>query len=265
MILSNSALMRAADDTAINGLGIASTALMENAAGHLAEAARGLARGQSAYIFCGSGNNGGDGVAAAAYLLRAGFEVRVLLCGRRTSMTADTREMERRLNALGGAVEDFDPDEDGLAARLNGAGVIIDAIFGIGLNREVGGPALEAIRLINAAKAPVVSADIPSGVDADTGRIMGAAVCADVTVTFSMAKAGQFAEPGCTCCGAVEVRDIGIPQSLLEQCGTGVSAMTDGEMKLPRRNPLSHKGDYGRILIAGGCAGYTGAPTLCAR
>lgn len=266
MVLSNSALMRAADGTAINGLGIASTALMENAAGHLAGAARGIAReNKSAYIFCGSGNNGGDGVAAAAYLLRDGFTVRVLLCGRRTSMTPDTREMERRLGSLGGAVEDFDPGEDGLAAHIDGAGVIIDAIFGIGLNREVAGPALEAIRLINAAKAPVVSADIPSGVDADTGRIMGAAVRADVTVTFSMAKIGHFAEPGCTCCGAVEVRDIGIPQSLLEQYGAGVSAMTDGEIKLPRRNPLSHKGDYGKILIAGGCVGYTGAPTLCAR
>ena len=98
MVLSNSALMRAADNTAINGLRIASAVLMENAAGHLAEAARGLAReNKSAYIFCGSGNNGGDGVAAAAYLLRDGFTVRVLLCGRRTGMTPDTREMELRV------------------------------------------------------------------------------------------------------------------------------------------------------------------------
>lgn len=265
MILSNSTLMRRADDTAINAMGIASAQLMENAAGHLADAAEKIARGKSAYVFCGSGNNGGDGVAAAAYLLGRGFEVRVLLCGRRQSMTADTREMERRLLELGGAVEDFDPGEEGLAAKLGGAGVVIDAIFGIGLNREVSGPALEAIRLINAAGAPVASADIPSGVDADTGRIMGAAVRADVTVTFSMAKTGHFAEPGCTCCGRLEIRDIGIPQSLLGQCGTDVSAMLDGEMRLPRRDPLSHKGDYGRVLIAGGCVGYTGAPTLCAR
>lgn len=266
MILSNSALMRAADNTAINGLGIASTALMENAAGHLARAAREAAgENKSAYIFCGPGNNGGDGVAAAAFLLRDGFTVRVLLCGRRERMTRDTRGMERRLGALGGAVEDFDPDEPELPAKLDGAGVIVDAVFGIGLSREVSGPALEAIRMINAAGAPVVSADIPSGVDADTGRIMGTAVCADVTVTFSMAKVGHFTEPGCTRCGDVRVRDIGIPQSLLEQCGAGVSAMLDGEIKLPRREPISHKGDYGRVLIAGGCVGCTGAPTLCAR
>ena len=174
MILSNSALMRRADENAVKGMGIASTLLMQNAAEHLAESAQELARGKkSAYIFCGTGNNGGDGVACAAYLLRRGFETRVLMCGKRRSMSPDTREMVRRLEKLGGSVEDFDPREEGLAARLDAAGVIIDAIFGIGLNREVAGPAAEAIRLINAAGAPVVSADIPSGVDADTGRIMG--------------------------------------------------------------------------------------------
>ena len=266
MILSNSALMRRADENAVKGMGIASTLLMQNAAEHLAESAQELARGKkSAYIFCGTGNNGGDGVACAAYLLRRGFETRVLMCGKRRSMSPDTREMVRRLEKLGGSVEDFDPCEEGLAARLDAAGVIIDAIFGIGLNREVAGPAAEAIRLINAAGVPVVSADIPSGVDADTGRIMGQAVRADVTVTFSMAKIGHFSEPGCTCCGRVEVCGIGLPQTLLEQARTSTCAMLDGEVRLPRRNPLTHKGDYGRVLIAGGCRDYTGAPTLCAR
>ena len=264
MILSDSKLMRRADETAINDFGIESARLMQNAAEHVA-AARDIARRPEAYVFCSSGNNGGDGVGAAVCLLRAGFQVRVLLCGSRRKMSADTREMERRLLELGGEVEDFDPKEYGLEEKLENTGVIIDAIFGIGLNREVTGPALEAIRLINASGAPVVSADIPSGVEADTGRIMGQAVRADVTVTFSMAKIGHFAEPGCTCCGRVEVRDIGIPRSVLEKCRTDTHAMLDGEIRLPRRNPLSHKGDHGKVLIAGGCVGYTGAPTLCAR
>lgn len=265
MILSDSKLMRLADESAINDFGIDSLQLMDTAAGHVAEAAKAVARKREAYVFCGAGNNGGDGVAAAALLLRDGFSVRVLLCGNRQRMSADTREMERRLNGLGGSVEDFDPGEDGLKSKLESAGVIIDAIFGIGLNREVSGPALDAIRLINGSGAPVVSADIPSGVDADTGRIMGAAVRADVTVTFSMAKTGHFAEPGCTCCGRVEVRDIGIPPEVLARCGTDTRAMLDGEISLPRRDPVSHKGDYGRVLIAGGCVGYTGAPSLCAQ
>lgn len=265
MVLSNSKLMRQADSEAINDLGVGSTFLMQNAAEHVGAAAQALARVPEAYVFCSSGNNGGDGVGAAACLLRAGFQARVLLCGDRRKMSGDTREMVRRLGELGGRVEDFDPGEEGLDLKLKNTGVIIDAIFGIGLNREVTGPALEAIRLINASGTPVVSADIPSGVDADTGRIMGAAVRADVTVTFSMAKTGHFAEPGCTCCGRVEVRDIGIPRSVLEQCRTDTHAMLDGEIRLPRRSPISHKGDYGKVLIAGGCVGYTGAPTLCAR
>lgn len=266
MLLSDSQRMRDADNTAINGRGIPSTWLMRNAAGHVAEAAIELASGnKSAYIFCGSGNNGGDGVAAALYLMRRGFDVRVLLCGSRRSMTADTAEMERRLLELGGRLEDFDPDEQGLEEKLKNTAVIIDALFGIGLNREIQGRALDAIALINASGAPVVSADIPSGVEADTGRILGRAVKADVTVTFSMAKTGHFAEPGCTCCGRLKIVDIGIPDDLLNVCGTNVHAMVDGEISLPRRRAVSHKGNYGRLLIIGGSVGYTGAPSLCAR
>ena len=262
MILSNAENMREADRRAIEEYKIPSIGLMETAARAVAEAAKPyLAGGGTAYVVCGSGNNGGDGVGAAVELKRAGHAVRVLLTGNRAHATRDWLEMERRFSALGGTVEDFDPD----TADLTGAAVVIDAIFGIGLNKPVGGRALSAIEAVNAAGVPVVAADIASGVEADTGRVLGAAVNAAVTVTFSMAKPGHFVEPGCVHRGRLEIIDIGIPPEVLAESETNVSAIMDEEIRLPKRSPLSHKGDYGKVLILGGSAGYTGAPTLCAR
>ena len=267
MKLSNAAAMRQADHIAIYDHGIPSDELMMTAARHVADAALdilGFAHSR-AVIFCGSGNNGGDGVAAAVHMIPEGISCRVLLVGSRDRMTDDTREMERRLEALGGKLEDFDPEDETVAADMAEAGVIIDAMFGIGLNSDLRGRALEAVKRINACGVPVVSADIASGVEADSGRILGEAVQATVTVTFSMAKPGHVLEPGCVCCGELQVRDIGIPQELLDAAGeTGIEAVTEADVSLPKRKRISHKGDYGKLLIVGGSVGYTGAPALCA-
>ena len=267
MRLTSSEKMRDADSRAIHLSGIPSTLLMTNAAGHIAKAALELmGENRSAVIFCGSGNNGGDGIAAAVYLLRRGVSVRCFLVGRREKMTADAREMERRFAELGGVLTDFSQESaDGLSDFLSRSGVVIDAIFGIGLSTELRDKALAAVELINASASPVVSADIPSGVEADTGRVLGIAVKADITVTFSMAKPGHFAEPGCTCCGELRVCDIGIPAEILKDAGENTFAVQDGELRLPKRPEVSHKGDYGRLLILGGSVGFTGAPVLCAR
>ncbi len=266
MVLTDPQKMKWADETAINELGIPSTLLMERAAKALAERAfEYCGANKKVCIFCGSGNNGGDGIAAAIFLLRRGCDVKVLLTGSRQSMTADALEMERRLSEQGGVLEDFEPEEAGLSEKLRDCAVIIDAIFGIGLSRDVSGKALAAINIMNASAVPVVSADIASGVDAATGRIMGAAVKSAATVTFSMAKAGHFAEPGCTCCGKLSIADIGIPPELLEKCRCDTYALRDGDVTLPRREPISHKGSYGKLLVIGGSVGYTGAVSLCAR
>ncbi len=177
-------------------------------------------------------------------------------------MTEDTAEMERRLEEMGGRLEDFLP-ADRLSGKLAEAAVIVDAIFGVGFHGEVVSPAREAIELINAALAPVVSADLPSGVAADTGAVTGAAVRAARTVTFSMAKPGHFAEPGCLYTGSLSVEDIGLPRELLPESRT--FAVCEGDVRLPPRKEISHKGDYGRLLLVGGSVGYTGAPSLCAK
>lgn len=266
MELTSAKQMRNADDTAIHVLGIPSSLLMRNAARALARAAiEMMGQNRSAVIFCGSGNNGGDGVACASYMLLRGVEVRVLLVGSREKMTDDTREMERRFGELGGELEIFDPLESGLAEGLDSVGVIVDALFGVGLSRDIEGTALEAVRLMNSAKAPVIAADIPSGVDADTGKIMGEAVRCEKTVTFSMAKPGHFIEPGCIYCGEITIADIGIPPEVLKNCGCGVYAVSKEDISLPPRPRLSHKGDFGKLLVISGSVGYTGAPTLCAK
>jgi len=266
MLLCSAETMRGIDKTAIEEYGVPSTYLMTNAARAVAQAA--LARlpesGGVAAVFCGPGNNGGDGVAAAAFLLRRGVEVRAFLVGSREKMTADTLEMERRLLEQGGALEDF-TDAPDLEEYLSRCDVIIDALFGTGLNSPLRGDALRAVGLINDTDAYVISADIPSGVHADTGAILGEAVCADETVTFALAKAGLFLEPGCTMCGKITLADIGIPKELTRNARPLCYAVMDGDVSLPHRRPDTHKGDYGRALIVAGSVGYTGAPVLAAK
>ncbi len=267
MELSSAQKMKAADREAIDVRGIPSLTLMETAAGYVAEAAVSLTGGRPgrAAVFCGPGNNGGDGVAAARLLLEQGWRVRAYLVGDRKKMTVDTAAMEKKLRAAGGGLVDFRPDDGTLPELLRGADVLIDAIFGVGLSRELTGGALAAVRLMNDAGRPIVAADIPSGVSADTGAILGDAVRAAKTVTFSMAKPGHFLEPGCVCRGELTVADIGIPEDILAEAGCGLYAVHGEDLSLPKRSPLSHKGDYGKVLILAGSVSYTGAPSLAAR
>jgi len=215
-------------------------------------------RKRRAVIFCGPGNNGGDGVAAARFLLEQGWEVKCVLVGRRESMTADCREMERRLQQVGGVLEDFLSDQ---WWEYTGFDVAIDALFGIGLNSPLRTDAEEAVRAMKRAQW-VVSADIPSGVHADTGEVLGRAVQADVTVTFSGGKPGLYVGKGAVHAGDVVVADIGIPYDLRKE-GCGVSVAERPSLR--RRKRDAHKGDFGKLFILAGSVGYTGAPVLAAR
>ncbi|MDL2300240.1 NAD(P)H-hydrate dehydratase [Clostridiaceae bacterium OttesenSCG-928-D20] len=265
--LTSSQKMRDCDNAAIHFSGVPSTWLMTNASEHLAISAIKLMDiNRSCHIFCGTGNNGGDGIAAALYLMRRGVKCRIILIGKTAKMTPDSIEMHRRLIELGGKIESFSElDKTELSDELKETGVIIDAIFGIGLTRDVSGEAGDAIELINSSGSKVLSADIPSGVSADTGAVLGTAVKADRTITFSMAKPGQFVEPGCSFCGELRICNIGIPKEYLEDAGTEVFAITKEYVSLPKREEISHKGDYGRLLIIGGSVGFSGAPSITAK
>ncbi|MCL2151734.1 MAG: NAD(P)H-hydrate dehydratase [Oscillospiraceae bacterium] len=265
MKLTNSTQMREMDKYAIEDLGIAGTVLMSNAAKHIAEAAmEHLSLDSCAAVFCGTGNNGGDGIGAAAYLKDKGVPVRAFLIGNEENLTSGSKQMLRLFDSLDGSLEPFSDSAD-LEEYLGICGVIIDAITGIGLNSDLQGDALRASELINASGTYVVAADMPSGVNADTGTIMGGAVKADTTVTFSLAKQGHFIEPGCIQCGEIRVREIGIPPEIVEGAVSYVHAVTRDDVSLPHRRPDTHKGNYGRCLIVAGSVGYTGAPALSAR
>jgi len=266
MKLATSAQMRELDAYAIHTLGIPSDQLMTRAAGHVARAAMGFTgSNKTAAVFCGSGNNGGDGIAAAASLKRHGHRVRVFLTGSRKKMTPDALEMERRFMKIGGTVEEFSSSDETVGAYLAECGVIIDAMFGIGLHSELRENARLAVSLINAANVPVVAADIPSGIEADTGARLGDAVRADVTVTFTLPKPGHFIGAGAFCTGTLEITDIGIPAQLSDALQTDTHAVFPPEVFLPHRKRDSHKGDYGRLLLLCGSTGYTGAASLAAQ
>jgi len=157
-------------------------------------------------------------------------------------------------------LEDFDEKEN---YSPDSFGVLVDAMFGTGFRGTLIGGAATAAELMNRSNTPTVAADIPSGVHADTGAVLGPAVLADATVAFSLPKIGHFVEPGCVFAGELAVADIGVPKELLDGISTGVFAVCGAE--LPKRPRISHKGDFGKVFVCGGCVGYTGAPSLCAR
>ena len=272
MKLATAAQMRELDRRAIQERKIPSIDLMERAAEGVAEAALELLPLRPgkcrAAVFCGAGNNGGDGIAAARLLFLKGVRVRVFLVGSYEKMTPDALEETRRLSECGVELERFDPEDLTQSAWARGSHVLIDAIFGVGLSREIIPDSVyaAAIRLMNECSGAVVAADIASGVETDTGRALGCAVRADKTVAFTFKKVGQAVGDGVLLSGDVTVWDIGIPKDL--QSGAVCAAQTVerdfAKAALPPRKADGHKGTFGKLLIVGGSVGFTGAPYLTA-
>jgi NAD(P)H-hydrate epimerase len=233
--------MRAADQHAIEEAGVPSLDLMERAGAGLARVVAEAAGDGPIRIVIGKGNNGGDGLVAARLLREDGREVDVLAVDR-----------------LPGAVPlDFDP------ARLHGSGAIVDAMLGTGFEGEPREPVAGAIRAINATNATVVACDVPSGVNASTGEVLGDAVEAEITATFHGPKTGLYVEPGKTHSGRVEVVTIGIPRSAPAPAAAGLIS----ERVLSRIPPRARGGNKfksGTVVVAGGARGLTGAPTMAA-
>lgn len=218
MIVKTTREMKEMDRIAIQERGIPSLQLMETAAGHVTHAvlSRRVEAGRSGpvLVFCGPGNNGGDGFACAWQLLEKGVQARVCFVGNPEKMTADARAEKEKLLALGGAVTPYDG-----SSIDPGTSCIVDALFGVGLDRPVGGAFAQAIAAMNAAHTagvPVVACDIPSGIHGDTGDVLGIAVQADETVTFSCAKPGLLTGQGKLYAGQLTIAGIGIPEDLLQ-------------------------------------------------
>ena len=234
-------------------------------------------------VFCGPGNNGGDGVAAARLLMeKGGCYVRAFFVGDRSKMTPDEKAMEDKLLAAGGVLENFTVDmtdrstleatmtfeQQKLLMWLSTCDCMVDALFGIGLTRPVEGVFRTAVlQMQSGHRCPVVSCDIPSGVHADTGEILGEAVQAKITVTFTLPKPGLYLGEGASKAGDVRVVDIGIPDELTwsRSDQSRVEMVNSPNVALPRRPANAHKGDFGKVFILAGSEGYTGAPVMAAR
>ena len=272
MKLATSAQMRELDRKAIEERRVPSIDLMEQASAEVAQAALDLLPDKPskcrAAVFCGAGNNGGDGIGAARLLFLMGLKIRVFLVGEYDRLTPDAMEETGRLSECGVELESFDPANQAQAAWARSSHVIIDAIFGVGLSRDIAPDSkfAAAVDLINQCKGVTIAADIASGVEADTGRVLGRAVKADRTVTFSLKKIGQAVGEGFLLSGDATVHDIGIPASLVREvvCPVQTVEADFARCALPPRKPDGHKGDFGKLLVVGGAVGYTGAPYLTA-
>ena len=250
--------MGRADRLAVAG-GVAGLALMEAAGRAVADAAAGLiGRAARVAVACGPGNNGGDGFVAARLLRADGHRVRLGLLGRREALEGDAAEMARRWE---GEVEPLTPE------TLDGADLIVDAMFGAGLSRPLDGTAAEVVAAINAAGKPVVGVDVPSGLDGTTGRADGPVVQASLTVTFFRLKLGHVLLPGRTLCGEVRLADIGIPAGVLAEIGprAWVNRPPLWRALYPRPRADAHKYARGHAVVVSGPAESTGAARLGAR
>jgi hydroxyethylthiazole kinase-like uncharacterized protein yjeF len=247
--------MRAADAWAIQEQGVPSLDLMERAGAGLARVTAAAAGPGPARIVVGKGNNGGDGLVTARLLREEGREVEVLSTAPLEELRGDARANLERLP--GDAPEPFD------AARLEGSGVLVDALLGTGFEGKPREPAAGAIAAINAQDAPVVACDVPSGVNASTGEVEGDAVRAQATATFHGSKVGLHVAPGAEHAGTVEVVDIGIPRGAPGADGAGL--ISDSVLDLfPRRERFGSKFKSGVVVVVGGSMGLTGAPAMAA-
>jgi len=263
--------MRELDRRTIEEIGIPGVVLMENAGRGAAEL---LCRRFSSLwpgpvlVLAGKGNNGGDGYVIARHLLNRGWRIMTIVLAEETAVSGDAAINLRAFQACGGETV-FAPDAERLEKvlrRCRENRLVVDALFGTGLTSEVVGHYARAIDWINDARMPVLAVDIPSGVDATSGSILGRAVRADLTATFALPKIGHHLHPGAGLCGALEVVDIGIPAVLLAK-GGGRHLLVDGDVAcrlLPARPVTGHKGTFGHLLVVGGSIGKAGAASMTA-
>jgi ADP-dependent NAD(P)H-hydrate dehydratase / NAD(P)H-hydrate epimerase len=256
-LLSN-AEMAEADRLTIAG-GVAGIELMERAGGAVADAI--AARhpiGSRVVVVAGPGNNGGDGFVAARVLAQRGFSVQLMLAGEVERLKGDAAAAAAKWKGL------IAPSQPG---GLANARVIVDALFGAGLDRPVEGPARAMIEAMNAQDAPIFAVDLPSGINGSTGAAMGAAVKAAQSITFFRKKAGHVLLPGRLYCGRVSVADIGIPPTVLSEIAVQTFENTPQLWRtlFPRAQASGHKYDRGHAVVVSGPVWSTGAARLAAR
>lgn len=227
----------------------------------------GPVRGKTVTILCGKGNNGGDGFVVARGLKRKGARVHVVLLPHSKDLGRDAAVMYRRLIGSAGKSAVSTYSDDVVRARIAASDLVIDALLGTGLSSEVTGSYRAAIDLMNRSGKPIVAVDIPSGLHAETGAVLGSAVRAEVTVTFGLPKLGLYAGAGIDHAGDVRIVDIGIPARFVDAVGSREVLLSAQKTAaaLPVRRLSAHKGTFGHAGIVAGSVGKTGAAALAAQ
>lgn len=255
MALFNVAQIKTIENTAIQAQAVPSIELMIRAGNAVFQ--QFLVRWPHAIqvtIFCGVGNNAGDGYIAATLAHQTGLEVTVISVGAPEHLKGDALTAYQTYRDAEGRVDVFAPEQAIVAD------VIIDALFGTGLNKPVTGVMAHAVDAINMSDLPVIAIDIPSGLNANTGVVMGCAVAADCTVTFIGLKQGQFTGQAADYCGEIIYDALGVSDAVLQSVTPTTYRVTRN--RLPARYRCSHKGNYGHVLVIGGDHGYCGAARL---
>jgi ADP-dependent NAD(P)H-hydrate dehydratase / NAD(P)H-hydrate epimerase len=271
MIVVTAEQMREMDRLTIQKHGVPSLALMEHAGEAIAQAIldrfpRHARKG--VLIVAGKGNNGGDGLVVARLLKKKRIPCEVALLARKEDLSDDAAHNLARLLKIKGRVTEISAAAiDLLRQRVSKNGVIVDAILGTGMKNDVRGLFADAITLMNAAGLPVVSVDIPSGLDSDRGTPLGVAVQAEMTVALGCAKLGEVIYPGINFVGDLVVADIGIKDEAVAEVAPKTELLDRETTRwlVPRREPDTHKGIYGHLLVVAGSRGKTGAAVLACR
>lgn len=251
--------MKKYDKNTIEYYGVPSLVLMERAAVAAAEEIQERSvPEQRVLIVAGCGNNGGDGIAVGRILHQRGYLVEVCLIGERSRCSEETEKQLQIIEKYGCPVQNKIGDGE--------YDIIVDALFGIGLSRELEGIYAQAVEAMNAKNTYICALDIPSGIHADTGAVMGTAVKAKLTVTFGFEKLGHILYPGCQYAGEVVCRDIGITkESFLGENPQVYSYKNAVHRLMPRRDTGGNKGTFGKVLVIAGSVNMSGACELCAR
>ncbi|MDI6890318.1 MAG: NAD(P)H-hydrate dehydratase [Thermodesulfovibrionales bacterium] len=264
--------MRVIDRRTIEEYGILSVVLMERAGLAVASKIKELfgkskdSNHQKVIVLAGSGNNGGDGLVVARNLHNECWDVKVFLTPRPEDLKGDAL---LQYNAAVKFGVDIRPIKELLKQQsvITPHSIIVDALLGTGLSKNVTGMLSEVISLLNRSNIPIISVDIPSGISSDNGQVMGEAVKADYTVTFGLPKRGHLLFPGAQHTGKLFIEDIGFPEELLRSDKLNVELLMKNEVSplIPQRHRYSYKGDYGHVLIIAGSRGKTGAALMAAK
>ena len=263
MKVSRAAEMRNLDSRATSDFGISEELLMENAgeAAYFVILKEFGVKGKKFVIFCGAGNNGGDGFVIARKIHSTGGEVQVFLLGDGSNLKGAAKKNLDIISTMPIEVSALKSVEQAKEA-ISACDAIVDAMLGTGLSREVGGICRDVIQLINKSEKKVFSIDIPSGVNGDTGQVMGSAVRSDYTITYGLPKIGNMLYPGFDLCGKLYVSHISFPPSLYN--AESIKVEVNELVELPQREKDTYKGSYGKALFIAGSSNYLGAPYFSA-